>query len=250
MAAANLRLDHLLARLRKAIGRAVPEIAARIHEIMPARKRPFLQPIVEVRRETHAGFRTKVPQDFPREEFAADFVGMRAIDGNRAGAFRGIFRSVDAPASRLSAFEQARGHAHGFSAYRFDAHGIEDVQPRLARIQRWNMRRAVEVAERILTRIDRAGFEAEWTPMRNPSCERGTQLGAQIFAHIEITHARAAAQPLEYAADREVGAQCPNVDRNRAGSLEDIEDYMSADAVRALDNRPRVDDVGTAEQNM
>ncbi len=86
--------------------------------------------------------------------------------------------------------------------------------------------------------------------MRDPSRQRGTQLGAQVFAHIEVSHPRTAAQPFQYAADREVGAQCLNIYRNCPGSLEDIKDYMSADAMRPLDNRPRVDNVGTPKQDM
>ncbi len=112
------------------------------------------------------------------------------------------------------------------------------------------MRRAVEVAERIFTRIDGAGLEAEWAAMRDPSRERGTQLGAQIFAHIEIADARSAAQPFQHAADSEVGAQRANVDWNRACSLEDIEDHMGAHAVCTLDNRARVDNVGTTKEHM
>src|SRR5260370_1399270 len=113
----------------------------------------FLEPIVEMRREAHPGFRPEVHQDVPRQQFAADFGSVRAVDGNGARAFRRTLRSVDAPAARLGALQQARGHAHRFSAYRFDAHRIEDVQPGLARIQGRYMWRTVQIAERIFASI-------------------------------------------------------------------------------------------------
>src|SRR6266849_5589177 len=148
----------------------------------------FLKPIVEMRREAHPGFRPEIHQDFPRQQFAADFISMRAVDGNRPRALRRIFRSVDAPAVSLGALEQACGHAHRFSAYRLDAHRIEDVQPGLARIQRRNVRRAVQIAERIFARIDCPGFEVEWAAMRAlDNCLRVDDVGA-AEEHMRYRH--------------------------------------------------------------
>src|SRR5215467_2820842 len=67
----------------------------------------FLLAIVKMRREPHTGFGAVVHKDVAREQFAANFVGMRAIDGNGSGPLRGIFRRVDAPATRLCAFDEA-----------------------------------------------------------------------------------------------------------------------------------------------
>src|SRR4029077_4423196 len=91
-----------------------------------------------------------VHEDFSRQQFAANLGGMGTLDGNRAGSLSGIFRGIPSPAPRFCALEEARGHAHRFVPDRRDAHGIQDVESWLAGIERWNVGRAVEVAERIV----------------------------------------------------------------------------------------------------
>src|SRR6266853_3036949 len=112
------------------------------------------------------------------------------------------------------------------------------------------MRRAVEIAERIFARINRAAFESKWPAVCDPSGERWTQFSAQVFTHIQVSDTRAATEPFQYAADRKVSAQGPNIDRNCSRSLENIENHMSANAMRTLDNRLRVHNVGAAKENL
>src|SRR6267142_2626843 len=64
--------------------------------------------IVKMRRNAHAGLRPVVDEDLSRKEFAAHLERMGALDGNSSCALREIFRSVDAPAARLRAFDQPR----------------------------------------------------------------------------------------------------------------------------------------------
>src|SRR4029077_683882 len=59
--------------------------------------------IIEVRRDAHAGFGAVVDDDFSCEEFAADFISMRAFDRNRSRALRRIVWRVHTPATRASA---------------------------------------------------------------------------------------------------------------------------------------------------
>src|SRR5258706_9844609 len=114
---ADLRFHHLTAGLPIAISGAVSEIAAVFHEsgLRGGGRMPlpcvraedviylleceiaFLDPIVEMRRKSHAGFRPEVREDFTSQEFAADFVGMGTLDRNGACPFRWIFRCIDAP---------------------------------------------------------------------------------------------------------------------------------------------------------
>src|SRR5882757_6589455 len=112
------------------------------------------------------------------------------------------------------------------------------------------MRRAIEIAERIFARINRAGLESKWPAVCYPSGERRAQLSAQIFTHIQVSDTRAAAKPFQYAANSKVSAQGTNIDRNCSRSLENIENDMSADAMCALDNGLRVDNVGAAKENL
>src|SRR5713226_6277011 len=120
----------------------------------------FFLAIVKVWRDAHAGFWAVVDEDLPGEKFAANLVGMRALDRNRPRALRGVLRCVHAPAARPSAFDEPCGHAHGFLADGFDAGFVDDVQSGLARIECRNVGSAVQIAEGVVARIDGAGFES------------------------------------------------------------------------------------------
>src|SRR5260370_22929280 len=76
----------------------------------------FVFAIIKMRRDAHTGFGAVIDEDFPREEFAANFVSVRAVNGNGSGALGGIFRSVDLPSARLGA-----GHENGGPATRLFA---------------------------------------------------------------------------------------------------------------------------------
>src|SRR5258708_38575924 len=105
------------------------------------------------------------------------------------------------------------------------------------------MRRAVEIAERIFARINRAGLESKWPAVCDPSGESWTQFSAQVFTHIQVTDTRATTEPFQYAANRKVSSQRTNINRNCSRGLENIENYMSANAMRTLHNRLRVANV-------
>src|SRR5882762_11966873 len=68
--------------------------------------------IIKMRGNAYAGLGPVVDEDVPRKEFAANFVRVRALDGNGSRPRRGIFRSVDAPAARFRAFDQTRRHSN------------------------------------------------------------------------------------------------------------------------------------------
>src|SRR5260370_24065853 len=210
----------------------------------------FLLAIVEVWRDTHAGVGTLVHDDVAREEFATNFMSGRAFDGNRPCPLRGIFGGVHMPAARAGAFDEAGGHAHRFVADRRYANLVENLQPRLARVERWNMRRAVQIAEGIFAWLDRACFEGKWAAMRDPAGQRRAELGAQIFANVQVCHSRSATEPLENSPDGKINTESAHVDRNRARSLENIENHMRADSMRPCDNGAGFDDAGTAEKNL
>ena len=110
------------------------------------------------------------------------------------------------PAASSSALHQARGHAHGLLADSGAANFVENVQAGLAGVKRGNLRSAVQIAEGVVARIDAAGFESKRAAVRDPSRERGTQFGPQIFAHVQVSDTRSATQPLEDSADRKINA--------------------------------------------
>ena len=138
----------------------------------------FILSIVEVWRDAHTGFGAVVDDDVPGEEFAANLVGMGAFDGNRPGAFLRVFRRVHAPAARPSAINNQRSHTHRFFANCRNANLVENLQSGLARVECGNVRSAVQIAEGIVARINGTGLERKWTAVRDPTGERGTQLGS------------------------------------------------------------------------
>src|SRR5487761_615515 len=96
---------------------------------------------------------------------------MRALDGDRAGAFGGIPWRVHTPPTLERALDEARGLLHRLFSNLLDAHFDDDLQSRLASIQRGNVRRAVEETVGILAHIHWADLEIEWTLMREPARE-------------------------------------------------------------------------------
>src|SRR6266403_863930 len=198
--------------------------------------------IVKVWRNAHARLGPVVYKDLPRKEFAAHLEGMGALDGNSSCALRGIFRSVDAPAARLCAFDQSRGHSNRFFADRGNTNFIENIQTGSASVERRNVRRAVQIAKGVFARVYRPGFECKWPLVRDPSGQRGPQFRAQIFADVEVGNARPATEPLQNSAHRKISTQASDVERNGSGRLKRIEDDVGADAVGPLDDRARIND--------
>ena len=65
--------------------------------------------------------------------------------------------------------------------------------------------------------------------MRGPADEPGLERAREVGPHVEVAGARPAAQPLDRAADGEVGAERLDVERHGAGGLVDVEDDVGAD---------------------
>src|SRR6266436_2716566 len=107
-----------------------------------------------------------------------------------------------------------------------------------------------DVCSSDLTRIDTARFKREWTAVRDPPRERGAQLGAQIFADVEVRDPRSATEPLENSSYRKINSKATHVERDRSRSLENIENHVRADAVSTLNNGARIHNVGAAEEHL
>src|SRR5437879_3837833 len=137
---------------------------------------------------------------------------MRAVNGNRPRTLLRFFRCVHPPVTRQGACDEPRGHTHGFFANGRNANLIENLQSGLARVERGDVRRAVQIAERIIPRIDGARFERKRAAVSAPPRERGTQLGAQIFADIEVAYARPATEPLEDSTDCKISSKASYVE--------------------------------------
>src|SRR5260370_17412107 len=174
--------------------------------------------VVEMRREADAGFGAKVHQNLAGDQLAHHLRRVGAINRDGAGAFGGVHGRVDAPAAGLRAGNHARRLAHGLFADGPDADLIENLQARLASVERRDVRGAIEITEGIIAAVNRAGFEIERALMREPSRERGLAFGAQVGADVKIADAGSAAEPLENSADGEVAAALPHLTPNVTAS--------------------------------
>src|SRR5258708_27785506 len=111
------------------------------------------------------------------------------------------------------------------------------------------MRCPIQKTERIVARIDGPGLELKWPAMGKPSGKRRPQLTPQILAHVKISDTRAAAEPLQHAADREIHIEFTHVEWQRAGGLKNIKNDVGADAMRFFDDSFGVDDERAAEKH-
>src|SRR5580658_7079245 len=98
------------------------------------------------------------------------------------------------------------------------------------------MRGAIHEAEVIFAAVDGADFETERTLMSEPPCDCRGEFVPKIRANIEIGHAGAAAEPLEDAADGEIGLELTDIDGNGSGGLVAIEDDVCSYAMGTLDD--------------
>src|SRR5215813_549381 len=76
------------------------------------RKVALLLAIVKMGRNAHTGHGTVIDKNVAREEFAADFIRVRAVYGDRSRAFRWIFWRVDFPSAGLCVLDEPSGHAN------------------------------------------------------------------------------------------------------------------------------------------
>src|ERR1700690_3294226 len=109
------------------------------------------------------------------------------------------------------------------------------------------MRCAIQKAEGVGSPVDRSGFKRKGAAMRNPARQRGTQRVAQIFAHVQIGDSRTATEPFQYAADGKIYSQGAHINRKGTGALKNVEDYVSANSMRTLDDGADIDDMGAAK---
>ena len=137
------------------------------------RKIQFFIAIVKVRREPHACGRAVIHQHVARDQLALHFLGVRTFDRYRAAALFGIARRIHFPAARQRTVHQSLRLPLRFLADFLDADFRQDLEARLAGVERRNVRRAVQEAERIVAQIDRADFEFKWTAVRAPAGKRG-----------------------------------------------------------------------------
>ena len=79
--------------------------------------------------------------------------------------------------------------------------------------------------------------------------KRRLQAGGQIGTYIKVAGAGPAAEPFDGSADRKVGSQARDVERQGPGRLIHVQDHSCTDPVRFFNHRRHILDVSAAEQH-
>ena len=201
----------------------------------------------EVRAEPQADVRTVVTDDLALFELRVDGRGVGHADDDRPAAALGLARADDLEPGLVEQAHEQLGLPHGVVADPVDADLLDDVVARRRRVERRHVRCAGQEAPRAC-RVLELGLEAERPRVRLPADERRLERLGQVGADVEPAGARAAAQPLDAPADREVDVQRGHVERHGADRLVGVEHDVRADLVRPLDDRldvldaPRLED--------
>ena len=124
-----------------------------------------------MRREAHARLRAVIHQDIPRHKLPHHLLRVRAIQGNRAAALGWVARRVDAPAAGESPLDQPLSLPEGLFPNPLDADLGDHLEPRLASVERRDLRRPVHEAVGIFGEVNRPDFEIKRRLVRNPSGE-------------------------------------------------------------------------------
>src|ERR1700677_1084874 len=109
---------------------------------------------------------------------------------------------------------------------------------------------SIHEAERGLSVAGGAGGEGERIFMGEPPGKLRLQFLAKVRPNIKVSDTRAPAEPLEHASAGEVSVERLDIDRNGSERLKRIEDDMSSNFVRLLDDGFGIVDVGAAKNDM
>src|ERR1700730_14265760 len=206
--------------------------------------------VVEVRGEADSGFGTPVHEDVAGEEFPAHLLGIGHVDGDGAAAPLGIAGSVDAPPVLVGELDKAGGLAFGFLADVLYTYFANDRDAGTRRLDRGDVRGSVHESVWRIGIADGSGCELKRIFVLEPSGELRLQFFAKVGADVEIRHAGTAAEPLENASAGEIGVERLDVDGDGTERLKSVEDDVSANFVRFVDDGLGIVDIRAAKNNV
>ena len=210
----------------------------------------FAVGVVEMRREAHSGLGTPIHKNVAGQKFAAHLLGVGHVDGNGAASLLGIARSVDAPSVPVGELDQAGGLALRFLADLLNANFANNSQAGPRRLDRGNVRGSIHESKGLLGIANGASGEGKRIFVGKPSSKLRLQFLAQIGPDVEVRNPRPSTEPLEHASAGEVGVERLDVHRHGAQRLESVEDDVSANFVRFVDDGFGVVDVGAAKNHV
>ena len=160
-----------------------------------------------------------------------------------------VARARDPEAGGVGEGDQEVGLPERVGADPLDADLLDQVVPGGRGVQRRDVRRAGEEARRA-GRVAHLLLEGERQLVRLPAGIGGLEPLGEVGADVEPAVARAAAEPLDRAADREVDAQRRHVERDDPRRLVGVEDHVRACLVRAGDDPGDVLDLARLEEDV
>ena len=183
----------------------------------------------------------------PSSRCTAGSSGVRTstVPPRRAGS-RGL---ADLEAGGVEQVDQELRERERALADPVDADLLDHVVARGRRVERRHIRRAREEAPRAGGVLE-LRLERERARVALPADERRLEALGEIGPDVEPARARAAAEPLDAAADSEVDVERGDVERHDARRLVAVEHDVRTNLVRAPDDRLDVLDLPVLEQHV
>ncbi len=183
----------------------------------------------------------------PSSLWHGGMVGCRDRDG--AAAPLGLARRDDGETGLVAEVDQELGEHERALADPRHTDLLDHVVAGRRRVERGDVRRAGEKAPRACGVLE-LRLEGERPGMSLPADERGLEPFRDVRPHVEPARARAAAEPLDAAADGEVDAELGQVERHDARRLVAVEHHGGTDLAGSADDRLDVLDLAVLEQDM
>ncbi len=186
-------------------GAEVPLVRPALEDLPDLRDREadVIVGVVVVRPEADAGIGTEVAEDLALAELLVHGGELRHVDGDGAAAALGAPRAPDLEAGLVGEVDQELRLPQRVRADPVDADLLDQVVARRRRVQRRDVGRSGEEAGGAV-RVLHLLLEPERPLVRLPAGERRPQPLGEVGPDVEPAVARAAAQPLDRAADGEV----------------------------------------------
>ena len=159
-----------------------------------------------VRPDPDPGAGPEVAEDLPLRELLVDGRELVDVDGDGAAAALGVARARDPEAGRVGERDQQVGLAERVGADPLDADLLDQVVAGGCGVERGDVRRAGEEAGGA-GGVAHLLLEGEGRLVRLPARVGGLEPLGEVGANVEPAVARAAAEPLDRAADGEVDVQ-------------------------------------------
>ena len=202
-----------------------------------------------MRPEAQADVRPNVEQNLARLELCVHGLEVWDADDDRATATLRRARADDLEAGLVEEPDEMRRLAHRVLPDPLDADLLDDLVAGCRRVERGHVRRPGQETGGAL-RVLELRREVERSRVGLPADERRLEPLGEIGTDVEPRGAGTATEPFDAPADGEVDVQRGHIQRNGADGLVRVEDHVSADLVRALDDRLDVLDAAGLEDHM